>query len=254
MYFDEENITKLMNEQNRIISDSYERVTYLYIAFAEAHPKSSEYALHGFVRRIGTLQRCIQNVYSIYPPRRSNIPSREDCVDLTINLQSFVFNVFGCVDNLAWIWVLEREITKDGQKLPSKDVGFNKKIIQQSLTAEFRSYMANLGGWFKYLESFRHALAHRIPLYIPPYVVRPRNHERYSDLERKKNDAIRRRNFDEYHRLDLEQSELGEFVPEMRHSFVERSGSAVFHAQMLADWNTVAEMAEKFVAQFKEPS
>jgi hypothetical protein len=72
-----------------------------------------EYVRHGFLRRLGTLQRCIQNIYFAYPPERSDIPSRNECVDLAINLQSFIFNVFGCIDNLAWVWAIENELTAD---------------------------------------------------------------------------------------------------------------------------------------------
>jgi len=32
---------------------------------------------------------------------RFDKPSRNECLDLAINLQSFIFNVFGCIDNLA---------------------------------------------------------------------------------------------------------------------------------------------------------
>ena len=47
------------------------------------------------------------------------------CVDLTINLQSFMFNVFGCLDNLARIWVIERNVTNsDGSPLRDNQVGF----------------------------------------------------------------------------------------------------------------------------------
>ena len=35
------------------------------------------------------------NRFCLYHPSRSDIPSRDTCIDLTIKLQSFVFNVFG---------------------------------------------------------------------------------------------------------------------------------------------------------------
>src|SRR6267154_518591 len=128
-----------------------------FSAFMRTHPSSYEYTFHGFLRRLGTLERCIQNVYSLYPPTRSDIPSRETCVDLTINLQSFVFNIFGCLDNLAWIWVIERAIVnKNKHPLKETQVGFRNDIVKCSFSADFQTYLNGLDQWFTHLENYRH--------------------------------------------------------------------------------------------------
>jgi hypothetical protein len=89
-----------------------------------------EYARHGFVRRLGTLKRCIENVYSRYPPERFDKPSRNECLDLAINLQSFMFNVFGCIDNLAWVWDKDKEVrNKQGRPLRSQQVGLRSGCV-----------------------------------------------------------------------------------------------------------------------------
>src|ERR1700724_2202963 len=106
------------------VSKTYYRLMLACQAFATENVKSCEYVLHGFLRRLGTLQRCIENVYSIYPPERSDIPSRNECIDLAINLQSFIFNVFGCIDNLAWIWVKEKQVNDSrGRLLRDQQIG-----------------------------------------------------------------------------------------------------------------------------------
>src|SRR5882724_9650610 len=76
------------------VNAAYERLLSKYLSLQLTNEAAYEYVRHGFVRRLGTLKRCIENVYSIYPPERSDKPSRDECVDLAINLQSFVFNVF----------------------------------------------------------------------------------------------------------------------------------------------------------------
>src|SRR5690348_3990414 len=83
------------------VNPAYVRLTGKYLSLRLINEAAYEYVGHGFVRRLGTLKRRIENVYSIYRPERSDKPSRDECVDLTINLQSFIFNVFGCIDNLA---------------------------------------------------------------------------------------------------------------------------------------------------------
>lgn len=212
--------------------------------------RSREYILHGFLRRLGILQRCVQNVYSIYPPERSDIPSRNECVDLAINLQSFVFNVFGCIDNLAWVWATERRLTVEaGGALRPMDISLQRKLLRKTLPKDLCQYLDSLKDWFCYMENFRHALAHRVPLYVPPYTVTSSNFDKHNDLEKCKSAAIQQRDFDEYERLDAEQTQLGRFTPAMTHSQSEGSGSVLFHPQVLADWNTVAEIADKVLAQ-----
>ena len=171
MTYTDDQISQLISEA-AAVNGKYVTLSERLYSFAQTHPKSSEQILHGFLRRLGTLERCIENVYTLYPPDRSAFPSPETCVDLAINLQSFVFNVFGCLDNLAWIWVIERSIRgKNGKQLKESQIGFSKDVVKASFSKEFRSYVDGINEWFEYLENFRHALAHRIPLYVSPFFV-----------------------------------------------------------------------------------
>jgi hypothetical protein len=233
------------------VAPKYQHLSAEYLSFSTTHSASREYTLHGFIRRLGTLQRCIQNVFALYHPSRSDIPSRDTCVDLTINLQSFVFNVFGCLDNLARIWVIERNVTNsDGSPLRDNQIGFLRKIVKASYADEFRTYIDEIHQWFGHLENYRHALAHRIPLYIAPFVITPTNEAAFKTLETAKETALRQRNFALYDELDGQQTSLGKFVPAMTHSlFAEDRYIVYFHAQILADWNTIVEIADRFLHQ-----
>jgi hypothetical protein len=48
---------------------------------------------------------------------------------------------------------------------------------------DFRAYLDTLEAWFAYLADYRHALAHRIPVYILPGNVCPKDVDAYNDLE-----------------------------------------------------------------------
>jgi hypothetical protein len=78
---------------------------------------------------------------------------------------------YGCVDNLAWIWVHERGIAVN-----RRHVGLRRhnKEVRNTFSPEFHSYLESLDSWFEYLVDYRDALAHRIPLYIPPGGARPK--------------------------------------------------------------------------------
>jgi hypothetical protein len=86
-------------------------------------------------------------------------------------------------------------------------------------------------------------LAHRIPLYIPPYFVRPEDEEEYKRLELASMEAASKGGFEEYDRLQAEQQKLGFFRPWMTHSLFQGSPQIVFHAQLLTDYVTVDEYA-----------
>jgi hypothetical protein len=93
-------------------------------------------------------------------------------VDAAIAIQAFTMNAFGCIDNIAWIWVHEKDIKNgNGTELQRKHVGLRKPKVHDKLTKEFQAYLATRQDWFDSLVDFRDSLAHRIPLYIPPYVV-----------------------------------------------------------------------------------
>ena len=49
-------------------------------------------------------------------------------VDAAIAIQAFTMNAFGCLDNIAWILVYEKDIkNSDGTELNPKDVGASEK-------------------------------------------------------------------------------------------------------------------------------
>lgn len=94
-------------------------------------------------------------------------------------------------------------------------------------------------------------MAHRIPLYIPPYIVAPERQDEYERLGGAANEAARLGNFAEYDRLTAEQDALGRFRPWMTHSPVENAPVAVFHFQLLADFNTIDEIGRKLLEEME---
>jgi hypothetical protein len=94
-------------------------------------------------------------------------------------------------------------------------------------------------------------LAHRIPLYVAPYTLSPAKLDKHIELERRKHQAHSQRDYDLWLSLDAEQEDLGTFTPWMMHSFTEGAAPVPFHYQVLADWNTVIEIADKFRAESK---
>ncbi len=215
--------------------------------------RAREYAVQGFSRRLKTLVRCIDNVFKILPPDRADLPSMNELFDAMINIQAFVFNSFGSIDNLAWIWVWEKPVRKeDGSEIPKFKVGLGKgekyKFVRDTFS-EFQQHLTGLNDWFDHLEEWRHALAHRIPLYVTPYSIPKDKEALYRQLEDRKIEAIKCGDFAECKRLKAEQDALGTFLPEMRHSFEEQSGAVSFHPQLLTDFLTIEGLAQKMLEE-----
>ena len=216
--------------------------------------RAKDFAFHGFGRRLGTLIRCIDQVFAILPPDREGIPSRDEVVDATIYIQAFVLNIFGCLDNLAWIWVSEKDIkNKDGSELGYKSIGLGNKQVRSRFSQPFRSYLDSLEPWFIHMKDFRDALAHRIPLYIPPFIVAPDRIDEYQRLGAAAHEAARLQNVAEYDRLTAEQDALGVFRPWMTHSRAENAPVQIFHRQLLADFNTIDEIGRKLLEEMERP-
>lgn len=249
MYFTEEALQDLKRE--------YESVPRKHAALMQAYllreyreERAKEFAQHGFLRRVKSMARSITKVFTLLPPERTDVPSSDERHDAEINIQAFLFNTFAATDNLAWIWVSEKNIRKpDGTEIPQRQVGLRKQRIRDSFSAEFQDYLRGLDQWFGHLEDFRHALAHRIPLYIPPYMLDPKDETAYREFEAGKNAALQRYDIKKHERLSAAQKKLAFFRPWMTHSFAEKAKHVVFHPQLLADFNTIDELGQKFLAE-----
>ncbi len=184
--------------------------------------KSKEYLLHGALRRIGTITRCMENIFSIFPPSQNSILGSQKIEDVTINLHAFFINVSGILDNLALVFYYEKKLD-----IKRNDVCFFKKDFQKKLGQNLKEYLTDqIKEWYcEYSKNYRDALCHRIPFYVPPYQQDP------STLEKSPCFAI-------------------------RHSLVndeeDKNRPVAFHAQVIADFNTVEALIDKFCTHFDE--
>ena len=245
-------------EELRQISATIDaRTQELVEAFIE-HPFASavaeEYAHHGYCRRLNTLSYCIDKIFNALPPDLEFLPTKEAREEATIHIQAFVFNVYGALDNLALLWVNERGIVAEsGKPLSNMQIGLSasKTDVRKSLPLEILSNLIAFDDWFANLEYFRHALGHRIPLYIPPFCVRPDNIERYNDLDARRMEALRRHEFDEMDELTRQRDGLKFFRPWMMQSLNDLR-PIVFHSQVLADFATVEDFGKKMLSALSD--
>ena len=213
---------------------------------------AKEFAQHGVARRLRTLTSCIKNVFNALPPESDTLPGRNDLIDATINIQAFIINAAGLLDNLAWVWVHENDVRNyDGSALKKLQISLTNKVIRQTFSTEFQNCIQQNRKWIKNLRTFRDPLAHRIPLYISPYQVPVQNTEKYLEIDRQK--TLTKTN-EEWEKLDAEQKKLVVFQPHIRHSLFEKGGySLVFHPQLFADFHTIEEISYRLLGELDAP-
>lgn len=216
-----------------------------------------EFAQHGFARRLGTMMRAIDLVFELLPPESRGFPDREALEDATISLQSFIMNVFGGFDNLAWMLASEGAfLNSDGYPLRREQLGFSSKHAQfrASLSPAFLTYVDSRGAWFEEMRDIRDSLAHRIPLYIPPFCVIESKIDEYNSLEREAARAVEEGQWTGYWQAREQQKALRTFRPLISRSIREGRRPIVFHAQLIADFATVWEFSGEALAELDRQS
>jgi len=138
----------------------------------------------------------------------------------------------------------EEAIQNNKGELNKSKVGLFKKncFIRNTLSVDFKEKLESFDNWLGYIENFRDAIAHRIPVYIPPFNISEENTELNKQLERQKFLALKVKSLD-FETFELRQSELREYWPVIRHSLIEEPRSVSVHFQMLRDFMTVYEIA-----------
>jgi hypothetical protein len=254
-YYSDENI-KILEDDRAHLRWRCLQLRQRFMGHQFRNEQATEFALQGFSRRLSTLVRCIENTLCTIPPDLDGIPTLDQTHDVAIQVQAFIFNVFGCLDNFAWVWVLEQNVTKpDGASLPPEWVGLRtqNKVVRDSLGQELRQYLEGMSDWFTYLEDYRHALAHRIPLYVPPFSVNPNNADRYRELERSIFALIVQRKNAEAQAQELERDSLRFFQPWIMHSWMGEARPIQFHTQMLTDFKTIEAIGARLLDELARP-
>lgn len=254
MYFSTDALEEMRSKTFRIES-IYEGIVKDYNSFNFQTDRAREFAMHGLSRRLHTMSRSIEVIFSILPPEQSEPPEKDILSDSMINIQSFVFNTFGAIDNIAWIWTSETG-QKDlkGDYIPDKFVGLGpkNKSVRRTLSKSFQKYLESIDKWFDSQTALRHALAHRIPIYIPPYIIHNNDSTKYQELSEKIKLAFVEKRWPDWQQLKTERDTLKTFIPLIQQSFYEEEEPIEFHPQMIADFLTVEQIARHMLQQLNE--
>lgn len=245
MTYSRENIERMQNARAEWAERQGQLVRSLFF-YPFKVPAAREMMQHGVSRRLADLKHSLKRVFEIIPPD-ATAPSPSDLSDATAYLQAFVINIFGVVDNFAWVWALEADVREKGRFVHRSRIGFtpDHRVLRASVSERTQAYLATTDAWFGYQEGFRHALAHRIPLYIPPRALDDAGVAEFRRLEA---EAIAGgADGGAWAKMLGARYTLGVFTPVMMHSYGEGSPLIRFHAQIINDLATVVEIGEHIV-------
>lgn len=202
--------------------------------------RAREHITHGAARRLMIITRCVKNIFTIFPVRRTNLLSDDERNDLEINLHAFIINVHGLPDNLAWAFVLERKLPMD-----PRDIGLFQKKTKEHIPHEIRGYLDEISDWHQaYAKNYRDALAHRIPPYVPPAAWTPKHEQEFKDLHERAEQAMSEGNFELALELHAQKHQIGIIHPAFLHSFLDEKACdpMLLHPQVIVDTQTLLEI------------
>lgn len=278
-FYSDESLADLEKAVQRI-EPSFLLVTKCLLSRFNSEGVAREYTIQGFLRRLSTMNRCIKQIFSICPPDTCKLDDPNVATDAGIFLQSFYANLYGAFENLARVCVEMSkaeltEVEKRNASFLSKKIG---KKVKDALPAALLNYHSSgeMILWREHLNEFRHSLAHRIPLYVPPSSIQPKDACLYKELradhqrlldeytkwvfnrQRSHENSFRNNEIiDEYQQklaeIKQKQSSLEFFCPVATHSYAEGGRLIGFHGQVVANWNTILDFVCHFLEAMQPP-
>lgn len=176
------------------------------------------FACYGIGRRMGMLWSALRSILEIVRIERSEPLSSGDVERVSRDLNTIYINIVGAIDNYAWCLRHERG-TMAMRKLPANRVGlFARDFLQDASFSSLRALLTPYSSWYTDLRSLRDPAAHRIPLSVPPALLRPDEEARYREVNQKIAEAVARMEFDLADQLRAEQDRIGTFMPRFVHN------------------------------------
>ncbi|RWA52107.1 hypothetical protein AU476_19275 [Cupriavidus sp. UYMSc13B] len=217
----------------------------------ESHGQAESVAEHlrqGAGRRLKVMARALENIFRMFPPSLQRPLPVDDLNDIQINLHAFFINLYGVLENLAWAFVLRHGLA---EKLAIRDVGLFHKKTRKFFPEELAQYVSSdvMLRWRNdYLKTYRDALAHQIPLYVPPSVFTADEAEEYRRLWDEQGKLIRAHEFALVDKAQEQMEALGRpsllFVPAF--SKIQAHRPVYLHPQLISDCMTVLECGTVF--------
>lgn len=253
MPYTEEAVREIESHWHSLSSDLHElQLCAIRTENSTTNIEVKKHLTYGIGRRLKIINASLHNIFSTYPPNHNEKLSPIDLDNLNINLHAFLINICGIFDNFAWVFVYEHGLTC---LIENKyNVGlFNKntKIFLPENLKKYLSEQTTIKWHREHLKAYRDALAHSIPLYIPPIIFSKNDVQLYSDLNIEINSAIKNHDWDAVDQLQSKQSKLGQNC-DIFLTDASNIKPVYLHSQLINDTSTLIEFGKLFFQHWKD--
>ena len=203
---------------------------------------------HGLGRRIILVNRALQGLFTSIPIDLDEIPEEDKLSDASIYLQALFTNIYGCLDNLAWIWVHNNQQNKKLANIKKQYVGLNPEnmTLRQTLPEIFLKELEKFDDWIKYIKDVRDNLAHQIPLYLIPSVIHTEKVKDFQNLENIKLEALILEGIEAFEKIEAEQSAMSSYRPYWAKQSNKHTYTYLIHPCAINDVNALTQLIENF--------
>ncbi len=222
------------------------------------NPRARTFALQGVGRRLPLIARGARNIFTLYPPDTAELLSSENCDEVAIQFQAFAINMYGLMDNIAWVCVLE-----SGGAMNHSKIGLFKREVKPYLPDELKDYVSKPTSltWFnEYGKAYRDSTAHRIPPYLPSRAYTTEEDQTYQDLDRRASVALTEAGrayadipralslMEQYEQLVMEKESLGSnsLLVALSLNGEDPTPPVYLHPQVICDWGLAIELLQVF--------
>lgn len=222
------------------------------------NPRARTFALQGIGRRLPLIARGARNIFTLYPPDTAELLSLETCDEVAIQFQAFAINMYGLMDNIAWVCVLE-----SGGALNPLKIGLFKVNVEPYPPDELKDYVGDPMPltWFnEYGKAYRDSTAHRVPPYLPSRAYTTEEGQTYQDLDRRASVALTEAGrahadvsrelglMEQYEQLVQQKETLGSnsLLVALSLNGEDPTPPVYLHPQVLCDWGLALELLQGF--------
>lgn len=256
MTFNAEQVEELHRELEEVIKALNALLLQtVQVGQKQENEHTKEFLLSGLGRRLKILRYSLLTIFRLFPPEATRPIASDDLEGVQVAHHAFVMNLYGTFENWAWAFVSRHGLL--GAIGDRKKIGLFLRSTQQFLPVPLKAYLASetMIRWHTdYLKNYRDALAHRIPLYIPPAAYTHEEGARYMKLDREECEHIVAQRWDDLERARQEKDALGSAYPVFLHSLSDEEGlrPILLHPQIISDAKTILEFGPMFFQHWHE--
>ncbi|CAK7047067.1 hypothetical protein NUK34_03995 [Kerstersia gyiorum] len=256
MAYNAEQVATLQQKQQEAVS-ALDRLLLTAVTAGEAqvNVQAKEYLLYGVGRRLKVLRYGLSTIFRLFPPDTAKPIASDDLEAVQAALHAFVMNLYGTFENLAWAFVCRHDIIDEigDRRKVGMFLGATQRFLPQVL-ADYLSSKTMTAWHTQYLKNYRDALAHRIPLYIPPKTFTDVEGKRYQELVREEMECIETGRWEDLERVRDEKANLGRPCFVFWHGLFSEADSKPMqlHSQLVSDVMTILEFGPMYFQHWHE--